>query len=154
MRAPGPGTGRVVAARGSVVDVEFAGDLPAIREALAIDWDAGQPLIAEAQQHLDPRRVCAVALLGTGGLKRGTSVRCLEAPVRVPVGQPVLGRSLNVLGDTTDRGPALPLDVTRRPIHGLAAALARQSAARERYRRRVSTSSVSIRRDRTRSIAP
>ena len=133
MRAPGAGTGRVVAAHGSVVDVEFAGDLPAIREALAIDWDAGRPLIAEVQLHLDLRRVRAVALQGTGGLKRGTGVRRLDAPVRVPVGQPVLGRLLNVLGDTTDRGPALPLDVTRRPIHGLAPALARQSAARERF---------------------
>src|SRR5579872_2816254 len=49
--------GHVVAARGSVLDVQFAGDLPAIREALAVDWDAGAPLIAEVQQHLDPRRV-------------------------------------------------------------------------------------------------
>ena len=133
VHAPGPGTGCVVAARRSVLDVEFAGDLPAIREALAIDWDGGQPLIAEVQQHLDPRRVRAVALQGTGGLKRGTSVRRLGAPVRVPVGQPVLGRLLNVLGDTTDRGPAFPADVTRRSIHGAAPTFARQSAARERF---------------------
>jgi len=125
--------GRVVAARGSVLDIEFAGALPAIREALAVDWDASSPLIAEVQQHLDPRRVRAVALQGTGGLKRGTSVRRLGAPVQVPVGQPVLGRLLNVLGETTDRGPPLPADITRRPIHGPAPALERQSAARQRF---------------------
>ncbi|MDE2262959.1 MAG: F0F1 ATP synthase subunit beta, partial [Gammaproteobacteria bacterium] len=72
--APRPDRGRVVAARGSVLDVEFLGHLPAIREALAVEWDVGAPLIAEVQQHLEPRRVRAVALQGTGGLKRGTAV--------------------------------------------------------------------------------
>src|SRR5690348_17508621 len=77
-------SGRLVAARGSVLDIEFAGDLPAIREALAIDWDAGMPLVAEVQQHLDPRKVRAVALQGTAGLKRGTTVRRLRMPVSMP----------------------------------------------------------------------
>jgi F-type H+/Na+-transporting ATPase subunit beta len=131
--APDPRTGQVVAAQGSVRDIEFAGDLPAIREALAVDWDVGAPLIAEVQQHLEPRRVRAVALQSTAGLKRGTGVRRLGAPVRVPVGQPVLGRLLNVLGDTTDRGPALPADIARRPIHGAAPVLEQQSVARERF---------------------
>ena len=129
----GPDTGRVVAAQGSVLDVEFEGDLPAIREALAIDWDAGAPLIAEVQQHLEPRRLRAVALQGTAGLKRGTSVRRLGGPVRVPVGQPVLGRLLNVLGDATDRGPPFPADIARRPIHGSAPALDRQPVVRDRF---------------------
>jgi F-type H+/Na+-transporting ATPase subunit beta len=133
VRAPGPDTGRVVAAQGSVLDVEFPGVLPPIREALAVDWDQGTPLIAEVQQHLEPRRLRAVALQGTGGLKRGTSVRRLGMPVQVPVGQPVLGRLLNVLGEVNDRGPALPADIARRPIHGPAPALERQAVARERF---------------------
>jgi F-type H+/Na+-transporting ATPase subunit beta len=129
-----PPAGRVVAARGSVLDIEFpAGDLPAIHEALAIDWDVGAALTAEVQQHLDLQRVRAVALQGTGGLKRGASVRRLSSPIRVPVGQPVLGRLLNVLGETTDRGPPLAVDVERRPIHAAAPPLERQSAARERF---------------------
>jgi F-type H+/Na+-transporting ATPase subunit beta len=132
-RAPEPAMGRVVAAQGSVLDVVFTGELPAVREALAVEWDAGPPLIAEVQQHLDPRRVRAVALQGTAGLKRGTSVRRLDAPVRVPVGQPVLGRLLNVLGEISDRGPPLPADIVRRPIHGAAPALEQQSVARERF---------------------
>ncbi|HEV7138182.1 MAG TPA: F0F1 ATP synthase subunit beta [Steroidobacteraceae bacterium] len=128
------GAGRVVAARGSVLDIEFPeGGLPAIREALAIDWDVGPPLTAEVQQHLDPRRIRAVALQSTSGLKRHARARRLGVPVRVPVGQPVLGRLLNVLGETTDRGPALRADVERRPIHAAAPALERRSAARERF---------------------
>lgn len=45
---PAPDAGRVVAAGGSVLDVEFRGDLPAIREALAVDCDAGAPLMAHS----------------------------------------------------------------------------------------------------------
>jgi F-type H+-transporting ATPase subunit beta len=134
--APGPAgvAGRVVAARGSVLDIEFpAGELPAIREALAVEWDVGAPLTAEVQQHLDPRVVRAVALQGSSGLKRGAPVRRLGHPVTVPVGQPVLGRLLNVLGETTDRGPPLPAGIERRPIHAAAPALERRSAARERF---------------------
>jgi len=129
-----PPTGRVVAARGSVLDIEFpVGNLPAIREALAIEWDVGPALTAEVQQHLDPHRVRAVALEGTGGLKRGTSVRRLGSPIRVPVGQAVLGRLLNVLGETTDRGPPIAGEIERCPIHAAAPPLARQRAARERF---------------------
>ncbi|HEX8754931.1 MAG TPA: F0F1 ATP synthase subunit beta [Steroidobacteraceae bacterium] len=132
--AVGDIVGRVVAARGSVLDIEFpAGGLPAIREALAIDSDVGPPLAAEVQQHLDPQRVRAVALQSTSGLKRHAVVHRLGVPVRVPVGQAVLGRLLNVLGETTDRGPALPVDVQRRPIHATAPALERRSAARARF---------------------
>ncbi|HVC31635.1 MAG TPA: F0F1 ATP synthase subunit beta, partial [Steroidobacteraceae bacterium] len=123
-----------MAARGSVLDVAFPeGELPAIREALAVEWDVGPPLAAEVLQHLDPGRVRAVALQGSAGLKRGTRVRRLGAPIRVPVGPPVLGRVLNVLGETTDRGPALAADLERGPIHAAAPALERRSAARERF---------------------
>ncbi len=133
---PGSGGtgGRVVAVRGSVLDVEFPlGELPAIREALAVDWDVGPSLMAEVQQHLNPQRVRAVALQGSSGLKRGTNVRRLGTPICVPVGRAVLGRLLNVLGETTDRGAALAPDIERRPIHGAAPALERRSGARERF---------------------
>jgi F-type H+/Na+-transporting ATPase subunit beta len=126
--------GRVVAVHGSVVDVAFRKDeLPAISEAVAIDWDLGPPLVAEVQQHLDAEHVRLVALAGTSGLRRGAPVRALGAPIRIPVGEPVLGRLLNALGEPCDRGPSLPEDVTRLPIHAPAPALALQGATRERF---------------------
>jgi hypothetical protein len=89
----GPSPGRIAAVHGSVIDIAFAGGvLPAINEALAIEWDLGSPLIAEVQQHLGPGVVRAVALGGTAGLRRGTSARALGAPIRSPVGEAVLGR--------------------------------------------------------------
>jgi len=112
------GAGRVVAVHGSVVDVRFpATALPAINEALAIEWDRGPPLIAETQKHLDATLARAVALESTAGLRRGVLVRATGAPLRAPVGEAVLGRLLNALGAPADRGPSFPADIPRRPIH-------------------------------------
>jgi F-type H+/Na+-transporting ATPase subunit beta len=127
-----PRSGRVVAVHGSVVDIAFAGRmLPAINEAVAIEWDLGPPLVAEVQQHLGPAMVRAVALGGTAGLRRGTRSRALGAPIRSPVGDAVLGRLLSVIGEPIDRGSPLPAEVEHRPIHGPAPTLERQSGARQ-----------------------
>jgi F-type H+/Na+-transporting ATPase subunit beta len=126
--------GRVVAVRGSVLDIRFAaGMLPSINEAIAIEWDLASPLIAEVQQHVDPTTVRAVALAETAGLRRGTGARCLGVQVMVPVGELVLGRLLNVVGAPVDRGLPLPLDIDRRPIHAAAPALDRQTGARRLF---------------------
>jgi F-type H+/Na+-transporting ATPase subunit beta len=126
--------GRVVAVHGSVVDVAFAGGaLPAIADAVAIEWDRGPPLLAEVEQHLDPAVVRVVALGNTAGLRRRTPVRALGTPIRAPVGDAVLGRLLDARGEPMDRGPTLPADILHRPIHALAPALERQSGAREMF---------------------
>ncbi|HEV2548826.1 MAG TPA: F0F1 ATP synthase subunit beta [Stellaceae bacterium] len=116
--------GEVVAVHGSVIDIRFPeGLLPAVEEAIAVEWDLGRPLVAEVQQHLGPATARAVALGNTAGLKRGTASRALGTPIRVPVGEAVLGRLLNAVGETTDRGDPLPADVMRRAIHGPAPGL-------------------------------
>ena len=127
-----PRLGRVTAVHGSVVDIAFDGGmLPAINQAVAITWDLGPPLTAEVQQHLGPSIVRVVALGGTAGLRRGTPARALGEPIRAPVGEAVLGRLLDAIGDPADRGPPLPADIERRPIHAPAPALDRQSDTRE-----------------------
>jgi F-type H+-transporting ATPase subunit beta len=124
--------GRVVACHGSVLDIAFpTGQLPAINEAVAIEWDVGPPLVAEVQQHLDPTMVRVVAIEGTAGLRRNTIARAIGAPLCVPVGEEVLGRLLNAIGEPTDRGSPLPFDIGRRPIHAPAPTLARQGGPRE-----------------------
>jgi F-type H+-transporting ATPase subunit beta len=126
--------GRVIAVHGSVVDVRFpTGALPAIDEAVAIEWDQGRPLVVEVQQHLDPATVRAVALENTAGLRRGTAARATGAPIRVPVGEPVLGRLLNAIGEPADRGPALPADIERRRIHAPAPPLEAQGGTLELF---------------------
>ncbi len=122
---------RVVAVRGSVIDIAVpAGPLPAIRDTVEIAWGRPSRLLAEVHSHLDAHLVRTIALERTAGLKRGTPVKLLGGPLSIPVGDCTLGRLLDVIGDPTDRGPALPMDTLRWPIHRDAPPLARQSPAR------------------------
>ena len=99
--------GTVIAIRGAVLDVRFGtASLPHIDEALEIDPDGPDRLVAEVQSHLDDATVRAIALQPVGGIRRGTRVRATGGPVTVPVGEAVLGRVLDVLGGVQDRGPA------------------------------------------------
>ena len=113
-----PPEGRVDAVRGAVVDVVFANaDLPPINAALIVDWDHPTPLILEVHSHLDLTHLRAVAFQSTAGLARGVAVRATEGPVTVPVGNEILGRLLDAVGNIKDDGPPLPQDIPRRSIH-------------------------------------
>src|SRR4030095_15269154 len=61
-------------------------------------------------------QVRAVAMASTDGLSRGMSVVDTGAPITVPVGKGTLGRTLNVVGEPVDKGPALTVTKTY-PIH-------------------------------------
>jgi F-type H+-transporting ATPase subunit beta len=125
---------RVSGVRGSVIDVAFPdGELPAINEALEIEWDRPWRLTVEVQSHRDPTSGRAVAQQSSSDLRRGTPVRRSGGPLSVPVGESVLGRVLNAQGDPVDRGPPLPENAPRRPIHRPAPTLARQTSGRERF---------------------
>ncbi len=122
--------GEVASVRGAVVDVRFdAQILPPVNSALAALWDRGAPLILEVHSHLDASTVRAIALQATSGLARGVAVVASGAPVSVPVGEAVLGRLLDVLGEVRDNGPALPPDTPRRPIHNPPPKLEDESSA-------------------------
>jgi F-type H+/Na+-transporting ATPase subunit beta len=119
--------GRVIAVRGAVLDVSFAqAALPPIDDALIIVPDKGDPIIAEVQSHLDSTTVRAIALQSTSGLRRGTAVRAAGGPLKVPVGEEVLGRLLDLTGTIGDKGAPLAPDVPRRPIHRAPPALSSQ----------------------------
>ena len=127
--------GSVVAVRGSVVDVAFpCGPLPAINDALEVVWDGPNRLVLEVQQHRDPQTVRAVAMQNTSGLRRHTPVRAIGGPIAVPVGDPVLGRLVNVVGEPIDGRGAFAADARRWPIHRQPPALARQESDRQVFR--------------------
>ena len=119
MAARGRKQGHVQAVRGAVVDVCYPGNahLPAINEALQIQWDGPHDLIVEVQQHVAPHVVRTVAMQHTGGLMRGTEVKTLGEAIQVPVGDVVLGRLMNATGEPIDRGEPFPDTVERWPIH-------------------------------------
>ena len=100
---------------GPVVDIEFpSGKLPKIYNALKISGeregvqgvsvqDTEMELIVEVMQQLGDNRVRCVALASTDGLVRGMKAFDTGGPITVPVGEEVLGRVLNVLGEVIDR---------------------------------------------------
>jgi F-type H+-transporting ATPase subunit beta len=121
--------GRIVQVIGPVVDVEFAGELPAIYSALTVTYPLqGQmtTLTLEVQQHLGDNWVRAVAMSSTEGLKRGYEVVDTGEPISMPVGDAVMGRVMDVTGKPVDeRGP---ITATKRyPIHRPPPALVDQS---------------------------
>jgi F-type H+-transporting ATPase subunit beta len=124
-------TGTIVQVVGPVVDVEFPGALPAIHNALSIECTVqNRPMkvTLEVQQHLGDRRVRAVAMSGTEGLKRGYEVRDSGGPIHMPVGPGVMGRVFDVTGSPVDeRGPVNAERYV--PIHRPPPPLAEQSTS-------------------------
>ncbi len=105
---------------GSTFDAQFPeNELPDIYNAVKVAWEQdGQRmgLTGEVQQHLGGGKVRAVALGSTDGLRRGMECVDQGEPVTVPVGEKVLGRVFNLLGEPIDNRAA-PEGVKRNPIH-------------------------------------
>ena len=111
--------GRIVQVIGPVVDVEFPEPLPAIYNALTIDYkvqDQPTKLTLEVEQHLGDNWVRTVAMSSTEGLKRGYEVLDTGAPISMPVGEGVMGRVFNVTGEVVDEQGEVKAD-KRYPIH-------------------------------------
>ncbi|MBS0517398.1 MAG: F0F1 ATP synthase subunit beta [Proteobacteria bacterium] len=130
MAQPTPATGKVLAVRGAVVDIDFEGAvLPQLDEALVVEWDQPAPLLLEVQAHLDAHVVRGVALQATAGLRRGERVHATGAPISVAVGEALLGRLIDVTGAVRDGGAPLPEGLPQVPIHRPAPALGERNAA-------------------------
>ena len=112
-------TGKVIQVIGSTFDAEFEEDeIPSIYNALRIERHAGgvDSLVGEVHQHLGGGRVRCVALGPTDGLIRGMEVRDTGGPVCMPVGEGVLGRVFNLLGEPIDGRGEVRAE-SRRSIH-------------------------------------
>lgn len=116
--------GKVVAVRGSVVDVHFDTQLPTIHTLLRAGTDGHIALEVLAQ--LDARQVRCIALTPTQGLARGMVVSDSGGPLRAPVGKTVLARMFDVFGHPIDGLPA-PTDVEWRSVHRAPPALTQRS---------------------------
>ena len=121
--------GRVAQVIGAVVDVQFDGDLPEILNALETR-NGDKRLVLEVAQHLGESTVRAIAMDSTEGLVRGQPVSDTGGPIRVPVGDPTLGRIINVVGEPIDeKGPVEASE--HRAIHQPAPEYAAQSTETE-----------------------
>lgn len=112
---------------GPVIDVEFtSGNLPEIYDALKITCDDGVVVTAEVQQLLGENKVRSVAMSSTDGLKRGMKVVNTAEPIKIPVGNAILGRILNVLGEPVDNAGEVATE-TYLPIHRESPSLTEQN---------------------------
>ncbi len=102
--------GKIIQVIGAVVDVQFEENMiPEIYQALECKYnvaDEEKSVILEIQQHLGDGMVRSVAMSSTEGLVRGMEAIDTGDFIQVPVGEGVLGRVFNVIGEAVDeRGP-------------------------------------------------
>ena len=113
-------TGTIIQVIGSTFDAQFPeSDLPDIYNAVTTEVELGDQKISlygEVSKHLGGGQVRCVALGSTDGVRRGQPCVDTGGPVTVPVGEGVLGRVFNLLGDPVDNRGEVASD-TRRPIH-------------------------------------
>ena len=124
-------TGKIVQVIGPVVDIRFPSDhLPSIKNAITIKGTDGTEMTAEAAQHIGDDIVRCIAMSSTDGLVRGMECTDTGAPIQVPVGDAVLGRMFNVLGEPIDGLGEVKAD-KKMPIHREAPTFAQQQTGSE-----------------------
>ena len=124
-------TGKILQVIGPVVDIRFdAEHLPSIKNAILIKTDDGQQMTAEVAQHVGDDVVRCIAMSSTDGLVR--EMDCIDTgkPIEVPVGDAVLGRMFNVLGEAIDGLGEVKAD-QKMPIHREAPTFAEQTTQNE-----------------------
>ena len=122
----GNNVGKVVQVIGAVVDIKFDSEnLPNIYNAIEIDL-GDRKLITEVEQHIGDDIVRTIAMESTDGLKRGLDAIDLGRPISVPVGEKVLGRLFNMLGQPIDQCGSVDTD-KQYPIHRAAPSFDEQS---------------------------
>jgi len=98
-------TGKIIQVIGPVLDVSFDGEgvtLPKIHEALKVKRESQSDLIVEVQQHIGENSVRVIAMDSTDGLRRGMEVVPTGSPIKMPKGDKIKGRLMNVVGEAID----------------------------------------------------
>ena len=97
--------GEIIQVIGPVIDVAFeesGEDLPNIHEALEIKREDDTTLIIECQQHIGEHSIRTIAMDSTDGLQRGMKVIATGQSIKMPRGEKIKGRLLNVVGNAID----------------------------------------------------
>jgi F-type H+-transporting ATPase subunit beta len=127
--------GKIIQVMGPVVDVEFDGYLPEINEAIEVVFEDANAsrLVLEVAAHIGDSRVRTIAMDMTEGLIRGQVCKAQGAPIEVPVGEDVLGRIFNVIGEPVDEGEPVNPEAPKWPIHRSAPTFEEQSTSTEMF---------------------
>ncbi len=100
-------TGKIIQIIGAVIDIRFKSGMPSLYNAIEVLFQENDTVVLEVMQHLGDNTVRCISMHPTDGLKRGMKAVDTGAPITVPVGEAVLGRMVNVLGNPIDRDEAL-----------------------------------------------
>ena len=120
--------GKVAQIIGPVIDIEFpAGQLPKVFNAIDIIVPGRPDLVVEVQQQVRNHWVRCISMGPTEGVSRGLPAIDRGHPISVPAGEAVLGRIINVLGESIDDLPFIEAE-EKRPIHRSAPGFVEQSA--------------------------
>ena len=120
--------GWVIEVVGPVVNVQFPSNaLPQINDALKIEIENKKTLILEVEQISGDDVVKCISMGSTDGIKRYQEVIQTHKPIMAPVGEGVLGRMFNVIGEPIDNKPFPKKDIYFSPIHTSAPSFAEQS---------------------------
>jgi F-type H+-transporting ATPase subunit beta len=123
--------GNIVQVIGTVVDIKFPSDnLPPIYGAVYITnpslSDSKENLVLEVAQHIGDSMVRCIAMNTTDGLLRGQEATYKGSQISIPVGNEILGRVLNVIGEPVDGAGPVMTKMTY-PIHRPAPTLIMQN---------------------------
>ena len=123
--------GKIISARGPVIDIAFASEdkLPRLNTAIRIQ-NGEEELVVEVAQHIGDDAVRCIAMGSTDGLMRGIDAVDTGKAISVPVGKETLSRMFNLLGEPVDNLPA-PETKERWEIHREPPTYEEQSASNE-----------------------
>jgi len=120
--------GWIVEIIGPVVNVQFPhNNLPQIYDALKIEIAKNKFLVLEVEQISGDDVVKCISMGSTDGLKRLQPVIQTHQPILAPVGEGVLGRMFNVIGEPIDDKPMPTNKISYAPIYAPAPNFAEQS---------------------------
>jgi F-type H+-transporting ATPase subunit beta len=107
--------GTVVAAQGPVVDVVFKSleDLPSINEIVKVDTFDGRTILLAVAEHLENNIARCISFSSTLNLRRNSEVEATGAPLRIPTGENLFGRIINVTGAPIDNKGKIDSKETR-----------------------------------------
>ena len=128
--------GKILQILGTVIDVEFEGQIPAINDALTVTATINgeeKTIVLEVAAQIGDNVVRTIAMDQTDGLVRNMPVVATGGPIKVPVGKEVLGRIFEVTGKAIDGGEAISDDAPRWSIHRDAPAFEDQSTKTEMF---------------------
>ena len=98
--------GKITRIIGAVIDIRFENELPSLYNAIEVPFGE-DTIVLEVMQHVGDYTVRCISMHPTDGLKRGMEAIDTGAPISVPVGEEILGRMVNVLGEPIDNEPEI-----------------------------------------------